>query len=174
MIVAFDMDGVLAGLDVPTLEMIRSIKDAEARYNEEKIYYLSRPVILDPRKFLHPTADVAIIITARPKRVQRATYVWLSQHFPGLQIRLPVLFAESFTDFTVGPDAWSNVRTPEDATALLHLTAYAKAQAIRSVGAPIYFEDTGEVVEELRRLLPSVIIVHFAGKHANVIRERAK
>lgn len=165
MIVGFDLDGVVFNLDIVALEAIRGIKDPEARLHEEKLYYLSRQVILDPRKFMHPS-DQAVIVTARPRRVMKATFYSLNHNFPGLVLRLPILHVESFSTVELGPDAWANVRTKEDAVNLMKLTAHAKGAALKSVDAALYFEDNGEVIEELRRIMPGLTAIHFGNRFA--------
>jgi len=141
--IGFDCDGVLAEQRPDTLEMIRLLSGTSesTRDSLESAYYGSLRPRLAARDFIYKT-DQVVVITARPKRLERVTRDWVEHFF----VDWPI--------YMVDLD-WS--------PSIQIKRGYAKAKLINSLQLDVYFEDDADIVEILRSECPKTKIVRYGG-----------
>jgi len=144
--IAFDIDGVIAELDIPFFRIMDFIPcKEEEKENIYHYYYAYRPVLLNPKFFTQGQGDEVIIITARPERYKEETIDWLKRH-----------------DIKYSKFIMLNHEHP---TGKLDLKEWFKKQARKKAKIlieekiDVYFEDTPLVVKYLREMLPDNIKV---------------
>lgn len=132
--VAFDLDGVIAQMD---LALLKSIEHDPV---QTEIYYRTRNVLLNPYDFLGPD-DTGFIVTHRGLRWKEITEHWLSAK----RIYLETFYSR---ERLWNPDTpWGPVSA-----------AGVKAKILRSVRADLYIDDDPEEAAALRELGIPVLI----------------
>lgn len=150
--IAFDIDGVILEQD---LAMLRSIDVESNRKNRETIsryYYLHRKLQLNPIDYL-ADEDELYFITGRNEKYADITKKWQQKYFP--QAKLIILNHVEPTRSTI-LEGWFVKQ------------ARLKAKALKENNIEVYFEDTAEVVSELRKLCPDIKIIQFGGRFREV------
>lgn len=134
MVIGFDLDGVIAQMD---LALLKSIEYDPAL---TEIYYRTRSILLNPYDFLGPD-DIGFILTHRRLQWKEVTERWLAAK----RIGLTTLFSR---ERMPNPDVpWSPVPA-----------AYAKAEVLKALRADLYIDDDPEEAAALRELGISVLI----------------
>lgn len=134
MVIAFDLDGIIAQMD---LTLLKSIEHDSVL---TEMYYRTRSVLLNPYDFLGPD-DTGFIITHRKLWWKEVTKQWLAAK----RIELTVLFSR---ERMLNPDVpWSPVSA-----------ARAKAEILKILRADLYIDDDPEEAVALRKLGIPVLI----------------
>ena len=146
--VAFYIDGVILQIDLFALRFIDSMSDKKLRTELSRYYYISRPFQLNPIDFVG-TEDKLFIITGRNDLYKDITEAWHKKYFPGaILVCLDHEEPKEETDL----EEWFVKQ------------ARLKAKALEKYKIDVYFEDTPEVVKELRKLCPQVKIVQYGSR----------
>lgn len=149
--VGFDIDGVVLTQDLFALRSIDLATDQALKGELSKFYYLSRRILLNPLDFL-AEEDELFLITGRNKsykQLKEFTEKWKEQRFPKATL---ILTNHDVKEDTVHIDNFF----------VKH--AKLKAHFINKLGIDVYFEDTPEIVEELRKLCPRTKIIQYGGR----------
>lgn len=134
MVVIFDLDGVIAQMD---LALLKSIEHDPVL---TEIYYRTRATLLNPYDFLGP-GDIGFIVTHRKLQWKEVTEHWLDAK----RIGLTTLFSR---ERMPNPDApWSPVPA-----------ARAKAEVLKALRTDLYIDDDPEEAVALRELGIPVLI----------------
>ena len=142
--IGFDLDGVLADIDIGWLNRIRDLGTPE---KEERQYYASRNKILDPY-YLVAEGDEIFIITGRNPRLRTVTELWLLKNGLG---HVPLVFT-------------GDMPVPKETNEEFRKVARGKAAALRKYQIDVYFEDNEVVVRALRGAVPEVKIVQVGSR----------
>lgn len=142
--IGFDLDGVLADIDIGWLNRIRDLGTPET---EERQYYASRNKILDPY-YLVAEGDEIFIITGRNPRLRTVTELWLLKNGLG---HVPLVFTGSMP-------------IPKGTNEEFRKVARGKAVALRKYQIDVYFEDNEVVARALRGAVPEIKIVQVGSR----------
>lgn len=138
--VGFDLDGVLAKID------LRYYKTLETQQQIEK-YLQGQEAYLNPKVFLSEE-DAGVIVTGRSPVFRTITSIWLRQHAIELPTYLVGTTISGYLDTTA---KW------------LSRNILAKSATLLKYGIDVYFEDDLEIVTALRKLNPATKIVSILG-----------
>lgn len=146
--IAFDIDGVVLEMNLSMLRAADLEGDKKIKGEINKYYYLFRKIQLNPIDFLADD-DELFLITGRSRRYLEATLNWKNRYFP--KATLILLGQEEPGKETIIED-WFITQ------------ARKKAAALIQNKIDVYFEDTPEVVKELRKLCPNISIIQYGGR----------
>lgn len=151
MLVGFDIDGVLAEIDLASLRIIDNLPQ-DAKKSAETWYYIERKPLLDARQFLSDD-DKMVIITSRPQRVAEITKRWVERYYPGVPL------------YMVHKDI-PKPETNDDQEIKIWCAqkVQLKADKINELGVSVFFEDDTEVMEEFRKACPKCVVVNYGGR----------
>lgn len=151
--IGFDLDGVVADIDLVALELIHSIQDPKLRRKLEEQYYLNRKVLLDPSKCKVNNMDTIYIITSRYSTtgldINEITKEWLRQHNIYFDV---LLFVENPIYYLSNLEEWYKE------------LSHRKAEIINKEKLDIFFEDDPKIVKHLRTICPMTKIVKFGDR----------
>ena len=133
MLIGFDLDGVLADINVP---LLHSLADSPNRKEYETWYYVCVKPLLDPRLIMLPE-DTGVIITSRATWMMDITEKWCRKYYP--QFPLHIIDNE-WLDPTMNTKDWSIN------------AAKKKYEKMVVLGVELYIDDNPVVVRELRKL----------------------
>lgn len=146
--IGFDLDGVVAEIDLASLRVIDFIEDRGKREELFRFYYACRKVDLNPMDFL-TDGDEAFFITGRPIMYGDVTERWVSGYFG----RVPLIMTNAENPIAFESiDKWFVKQ------------ANKKAVVLKRLGIDVYFEDTPEIVVELRRLCSGITVIQYGGR----------
>jgi len=148
-IIGFDLDGVIAELDIPTLRLIDlALKNNdEERKHVERYYFSYRPVEVNSNLFCNYHTDKLIILTSRPKEFRDLTEEWLRNN--GIRYDKLIMADNILPTGKTDLSSWF-----ED-------MAKSKAKILKEEGVEIYFEDTPDMVKALREMCPDIKIIQY-------------
>ena len=146
--IAFDIDGVILEIDLFALRFIDSLSDSKLRSELSKYYYKSRRFLLNPIDFINKD-DILFIVTGRNNLYKNITEAWHKKYLP--EAILVCLDHEEPKVETILEDWFIK-------------QAIVKSKALKKYKIDVYFEDTPEVVRELRKLCPDTKIVQYGGR----------
>lgn len=146
--IGFDIDGVILEMDVAMLRAADLNEDKRIKDELNKYYYLTRKIQLNPIDFL-AEGDELYLITGRDRRYLDLTMKWKNKYFPNAKLIL------------LGHVEPGNETIIED---WFIKQARLKASVLLQEEIDVYFEDTPEVVRELRKLCPEVVIIQYGGR----------
>ena len=146
--IAFDIDGVVLDMNLALLRAADLMGDKKTRDETNKYYYLSRKLQLNPLDFL-AEEDELYLITGRNRRYLEITMNWKNKYFP--KAKLILLDHVEPGNETIIEDWFIK-------------QARLKASVLRQENIAVYFEDTPEVVRELRKLVPNCLIIQYGGR----------
>jgi hypothetical protein len=149
--IGFDIDGVLADINVATLRIMDNLKK-EAKNSAEQWYYRERKPLLDPRMMLGKD-DEMVFITGRPERVRKITEDWVKFYYPQATLH----FASPKMGTIKG-------NTPEEIAKWCASKLLTKATKINELGIDVFFEDDSEGLCELRDACPNCKIIKYGGR----------
>jgi hypothetical protein len=144
----FDIDGVILAIDLFALRFIDNMKDNALRSELSRFYYYERPFQLNPLDFISDD-DKLFLITGRNKLYQDITERWAKKYYPSAT--LVVLDHEEPKAETIIEDWFVK-------------QARVKSKALKKYKIDVYFEDTPQVVRELRKLCPETKIIQYGGR----------
>ncbi|MEM2260840.1 MAG: hypothetical protein QXK24_00165 [Ignisphaera sp.] len=151
--IGFDLDGVVADIDLIALELIHSIQDPKLRKRLEEQYYLNRKVLFNPSKCKMNNLDTIYIITSRYSTtgldINEITKEWLKQHNVYFDI---LLFVENPIIYLNDLEQWYKE------------LAYRKAEVINKEHLDVFFEDDPKIAKHLREMCPMTKIVKFGDR----------
>jgi hypothetical protein len=124
------------------------LKDNALRLELSRFYYYKRPSQLNPLDYLS-REDKLFLITGRNKLYQDITERWAKKYYPSAT--LVVLDHEEPKAETVIEDWFVK-------------QAKVKSRALQKYDIDVYFEDTPQVVKELRKLCPRTKIIQYGGR----------
>jgi len=147
--IGFDLDGVIADIDILSLRIIDFQKDFKVRKELEKWYYSTRKVNLNPNFFCNSNDEI-YIITSRFRELKDITKKWLDKN--GIQYK-KLLFAHLSAPYkTMSLEKWYKKQ------------AELKANILNTEKIEVYFEDAPGVVKYLRKLCPNIKIIQYGDR----------
>lgn len=150
----FDLDGVIAEVCIPEWLLMGQVKDEKVQETIRELLHAVPKLKFHPREFLlngtQYEGDEYVIITARARKFRDITIKWLKSH----GISTSSLF---FCD--VG-----TAEMYESVEVFFDVMARKKAQYIKSECIDVFFEDSPDTVERLRKLCPKVLIIQVGGR----------
>ena len=153
--VGFDLDGVLCGINVGVLRIIDNIQRGDVKRSSEEWYYRERKPLLNPHFFLSEK-DEMFIITSRSERLSHITKTWV-RHFFGNRVTEKRLIIVSHETKKLG-------NSKMQVNKWLREMGEKKAKTINKLELDVYFEDSPETVQVLRKLCPNTKIIHYGGR----------
>jgi len=149
LIIGFDIDGVIAQIDLATIRLIDFVQDDKGRENVENYYFAHRPVDLNSNLFRNFEGDKIILVTSRPMKYKQLTIDWLDKH--GIKYDKLIMLDHSLPTGLTGKELveWFNGQ------------AEKKANSLKENNIEVYFEDTPHTVKKLRELCPNIRIILY-------------
>jgi len=141
---SFDLDGTICDSDWGWLDRLRDNYGDEWPTDEEEKYYACREKVLDPYRFMG-LDDTAVILTGRPLHLKDITEKWLMKNGLG---GIPLVFTKTL------------MGTPTATKAEFKLLGKAKAKFFIDEHIDVHFEDNEQIVQEMRKELPEVVVLH--------------
>jgi hypothetical protein len=147
--IGFDLDGVICASDSAMLGLLHDFERKGSLIGGELMlrhYYLSRPVLHDPREFC-ADIDQIYVVTCRSVQTMPWTQAWVNQWVPGAMIlwaRTPAMEA-----------LYAKGRYEEASVS----SAESKAQLILRAGIEVHFDNNPFIVRRLRELGIKAILV---------------
>jgi hypothetical protein len=149
-IIGMDIDGVVAKIDLFKLRTIDFCKDENVKKELERWYYSTAEVGINPIDYVM-SDDKVILLTSRPERLNKITVQWLQQHCIWYHV-LEHVSHEAGANMGDKLQKWFEVQ------------ASKKAELINKLGIEVYFEDTPEVVVELRKLCKNCKVIQYGDR----------
>ena len=151
--ISFDLDGVIANTDkwfFRMLDVLRWVDGCNKVLLEvmEMDYYASRPLKYHPKEFM-ATGDTGFVLTSRRPKATHVTSCWLEKH----GIKLPLIFSD--------PDSEIDWTDYEKASLL---AGKYKANVISQCGVQVHFDNNPYIIQQIRRLQPTVRAVLIGGE----------
>jgi hypothetical protein len=151
MIFGFDLDGVLCKYEDSLYHIMRRMP-VEYQRDAWKHYFSEQVPKLNPELFLHE-GDEYHVITGRNQDLKEITLKWCAKFLPNAKA-VHVVGGRPYYEYTLG----------EQNTLVKEQSLNGKAEKIQELGVQVYFEDDPKYVQELRALLPNVIVIQYGGK----------
>lgn len=148
--IAFDLDGVVLDQDLCALRSINLMQDRKQAQELFVYYCLYRQIQLNPMDYISE-GDKLFFITGREELVRDITERWQKKYFPQATLIM--------TDCTY------NEKEQNEKIEVWYVTqAKKKAKPILDNKIDVFFEDTPQVVVELRKLCPNTKIIQYGGR----------
>ena len=149
MIIGYDLDGTLCDFNESVYWHVLQAIPLERRMAAHNNYFRSRKPLLNPELFCSKE-DEYHVITARYDDFKSVTEEWCQKFLPNVK---SVNTSGIWTPW--GDKGIKMVEKPNH--------KQIKADIIRKLGVEVYFEDSPNYVEYLRKELPDVKIIHYGG-----------
>jgi len=150
MIIGFDLDGVIASIDIPLFRLADKMGESTEIYRWN---FRTAKRILNPIDFLVFSDDEYYIITSRLKEGEDITRLWVKKYCPHCK-ELIIL-----DDGVPSKDA-----NEKEVYEWLDRMAISKAEVIKKYKIEVYIEDSSYIVKRLRELCPDCKIINYGGR----------
>jgi len=152
MILAFDLDGVLAETSIALFRTADRL-GKEASRDVYKWKFRENRVLLNPVDFMIFSDDKYYIITSREERAREITVEWVKKYCP--HVKEVIILDDNIPD----KDA-----EDKEIFAWLERMAKSKAEVINEKGIEVYFDDSSWIVKKLRKLCPNCKVINYGGR----------
>ena len=146
----WDLDGVIADIDLFKLRTIDSMTDEKWKKELSTWYYSTREYQLNPKDYVHE-GDEIYIITSRGESLEDITKQWLKKHNVYYD---KLIFVHHDPGNYIGDslEEWFNRQ------------AQKKAKVLKESGIEVYFEDTPSTVRYLREMCPNIKVIQYGNR----------
>lgn len=146
--IAFDIDGIIADIDIFQLRAIDFEERPKVKKELIKWYYNNRKVQLRPILFKYDY-DGIYIITSRYSDLEEITRKWLKNNNIYYD---KLIFVHHKPETVMDLEDWYKRQ------------ARKKANILKENEIDVYFEDTPSTVKYLREFCPNVKIIQYGGR----------
>ena len=148
--IGFDLDGVIADIDLFKLRVIDSTDSKKWKDELTRWYYSARVYQLNPKDFMYE-GDEIYIITSRGETLEEIAKEWLEKN--------DVYFDKLiFVHHDPGNHLGSSLEK------WFEQMAQKKAVILERNDIEVYFEDTPSTVKYLRKLCPSIKVIQYGNR----------